>query len=68
MAGMDVDPVPGRVPGGGGAGPRAHPGGQSVPEAELRECRNKAGALVEAVAMAEAMAAARGTDRQRGTA
>jgi anthranilate synthase component 1 len=28
----------------------------SVPERELEECRNKAGALVEAVAMAEAAA------------
>ncbi|MCP4657883.1 MAG: anthranilate synthase component I [bacterium] len=39
----------------------------SVPDSELRECRNKAGVLVEAVAMAEAMADARGTDRERGT-
>jgi len=31
----------------------------SVPSAELEECRNKAGALVEAVAMAEAAAAGR---------
>ena len=28
----------------------------SVPETELEECRNKAGALIEAVAMAEAAA------------